>query len=67
MSKTITTLIAIAALTFTSTAALAGSIKCEVVNTKDNVVTFDCGKKADKLQVGQQVKVRTAKKAIEGC
>ena len=50
------------------TAIAAKSLECTVTSVKDNIVTLDCGDKADKINVGKTVKVKTAKKkAIEGC
>lgn len=44
-----------------------GKAKCEVKSVSGSTVTLDC-KKADKLSVGDSVKVKAAKKkAIEGC
>lgn len=58
----------IAMFTLTSSVALAASGKCTVIEIKDNVVTLDCGTIAAKLKVGDEVKIKTAKKkAIEGC
>jgi len=58
----------IAMFTLTSGVALAVSGKCTVTGIKDSVVTLDCGKTAAKMKVGDEVKVKTAKKnAIEGC
>lgn len=49
---------------------MAASVKCEVtaVDAEKGTVTMTC-KKADKLKVGDKVKVKKAKKAgaVEGC
>ncbi len=61
------------AMAFTvSTAAVgfAASVKCEVTAVDGHTVTLDCGKKASKMKVGNNVKVKIKKKssgAIEGC
>ena len=69
--RTIVTSIILAAffLIGSSGAALAArGVDCRVTGVQDQIVTLDCGKKADKLDVGAKVKVKTArKKAIEGC
>lgn len=69
MLKKATLLLAtIAMFTFTSSAVLAASSKCTVTEVKDNIVTLDCGTTAAKMKVGDEVKIKTAKKkAIEGC
>lgn len=58
------------AMAFTVSAAsvsMAASVKCTVKAVDGNTVTMDC-KKASKLNVGDKVKVKAAKKkAIEGC
>ncbi len=58
------------ALTFAvSTVAVAATVKCTVDSVEGDVVTMTC-KKADKIKVGDAVKVRTPKAggaAIEGC
>ncbi len=63
------TLLLITAAFFMLTATVqAKSISCTVSTVKDNVVTLDCQGKSIKLEEGQQVKVKAAKKkAIEGC
>ena len=68
LKKTTLLLATIAMFTLTSSAALAASGKCTVTEIKDNVVTLDCGTTAAKMKVGDEVKIKTAKKkAIEGC
>ena len=60
----------LSALLIASSAAnvLAASAKCEVKTVDKNLVTLDCGDKADNFKVGSQVKVKSEKKkAIEGC
>jgi len=68
LKKTTLLLVTLALFTLTSGVALAASGKCTVTAITDSVVTLDCDKIPDKLQVGDLVKVKTAKKkAIEGC
>ncbi|MEN8141751.1 MAG: hypothetical protein ABFR97_11080 [Thermodesulfobacteriota bacterium] len=68
MKKNIIAIIVAIAMAGSSSAALAATSKCTVTSVKDNVVTLDCGTKAGALAVGQEVKVKSAKKkAIEGC
>jgi hypothetical protein len=69
MSKKIVTLaMAMAFVVSTATMSVAASVKCEVKSVEGSTVTLDCGDKADKLHVGDKVKVKAAKKkAIEGC
>jgi hypothetical protein len=68
LKKTTVLLAVIAMFTLTSSVTLAASGKCTVTEIKDSVVTLDCGTTAAKLKIGDEVKVKTAKKkAIEGC
>ncbi len=70
MKKIFTTMIMTLFLvtTISGTGIAAKSIKCTVSTVEDSIVTLDCGDKAEKLDVGAAVKVKTAKKkAIEGC
>ena len=70
MKKMFTTMLMILFLasSINGTAIAAKSIRCTVSTVEDTVVTLDCGDKAEKLDVGNTVKVKTArKKAIEGC
>lgn len=48
--------------------AVAATVKCTVEYKNDDVVVMTC-KSTDKMEVGDTVKVKTAKKetAIEGC
>ena len=49
-------------------AATARTIKCKVESVNDSTVIMDCGKKAEKLDVGSKVDVKVDKKmAVEGC
>lgn len=41
--------------------------KCEVTAIDGNTVTLDCTKNVDTLKVGAKVKVKKARKAVEGC
>jgi hypothetical protein len=60
--------LAIFLLATSASGVLAASAKCKVTGVENNVVTLDCGDKAEKLSVGTVVKVKTEKKkAIEGC
>jgi len=45
---------------------VAKTVKCEVKAVDGNTVTMEC-KDAASLKVGDNVKVKSAKKAIEGC
>lgn len=68
LKKTMVLLATIALFSLTSGAALAASGKCTVTEIKDSVVILDCGTAAAKMKVGDEVKIKTAKKkAIEGC
>ena len=52
-----------------STSATAASITCEVKSIENGQVVLACGELADKIKVGEKVKVKTKtnKKAVEGC
>ncbi len=68
MKTPLTLLLSITLFTLSAGSVLAATAKCSVTEIKDNIVTLDCGKTADKIKVDDQVKVKTAKKkAIEGC
>lgn len=69
MKKLITTAtLAIFLIATSASGVLAASAKCTVTAIENNVVTLDCGDKAEKLSVGTIVKVKSEKKkAIEGC
>ena len=49
--------------------SLAATTKCTVTAVNDNSISLDCGIKAKAFKIGDEVKVRAAKKekAIEGC
>jgi len=68
MSKKLLSLaLAAAFMIGTASVSLASTVKCEVKAIEGNTVTLDC-KKADKLKVGEKVKVKAAKAAaVEGC
>lgn len=56
--------------TVLSATAYAATLKCTVEKVEGNVITMDCGEKAETLEAGTEVKVKTAKAktaAIEGC
>ena len=69
MKTRITTLIM--ATIFALSAAVmanAATITCTIEAIEDGKVTLECGDKSKKLQLGEKVKVRTAKKKmVEGC
>ncbi len=70
--KAFTLSLAMALFLMTTSAALVGaaSLKCTVTAMDKDLVTMDCGSKAETLNVGDTVKVKTTetkKKAIEGC
>ncbi len=55
-------------LSITATVSFAASAKCEVVETKDNLLLIDCGKKTKKFAPGSKIKIKSVKeKQIEGC
>lgn len=67
MSKLMTLLIAMVFAVSAVSLAFAASVTCTVDSVDGQSVVLDCGKKADKLKVGNTVKVKiAAKKAIEG-
>lgn len=67
MKKIASLALAMGLMAATATTSLAAkSIKCEVTAIDDDVVTMKC-EKASKLKVGDSVKVKKGKKAIEGC
>jgi hypothetical protein len=60
--------LAMAFMVSTAVVSFAGSVDCTVKSVSGNTVTLDCGKKANKLKEGSDVKVKAAKKkAVEGC
>ncbi len=69
--RKMTTMLAILLFTVTTTVAIqAATLKCTVVKVDDDIVTMDCGEKAETLSEGAEVKVRVARAkaaAIEGC
>lgn len=67
--KKIMTLALALSLAAVSNQALAASAKCTVTDVNESSITLDCGSTAQSLKVGEEVKIRTAKKqkAIEGC
>jgi hypothetical protein len=68
MKKLTTTLLAITFICSSAAISVASSAKCTVTEIQDNIVTMDCGNKAKKMQVGDNLKVKTIKKqAVEGC
>lgn len=69
MKKLLSLLLAVAfTLSTASISVAASSVNCEVKSVDGNSVILDCGKDADELTVGSDVKVKKAKKrAIEGC
>jgi len=67
MNKKMLALAMAMAFTFSTAAVGFAAVKCEVTAVDGDHVTMDCGKKASKLKVGDKVKVKPAKVAIEGC
>jgi hypothetical protein len=70
MTKKLTALIL--ALVFAASlsgTAIAASVSCTVESIETGKVLLDCGDKADKLEAGTTVKVKTvvARRALEGC
>ena len=65
----ITVLSSLALLAGLTTGAFAASITCSVESIENGQVLLSCGQLADKIKVGDQVKVRTKtkRKAVEGC
>lgn len=65
----IAVLSAIALLATVTTASIAASITCSVESIENGQVVLSCGELADKINVGDKVKIRTktARKAVEGC
>ena len=68
MKKSLTLILALFLVT-ASSHALAATTKCTITAVEDNSISLDCGTKAKVFKVGDEVKIRTAKKvkAIEGC
>ena len=70
MKKQIIVLLSsLALLAAITTGAYAASITCSVESIENGQVLLSCGQLADKIKVGDKVKVRTKtkRKAIEGC
>lgn len=70
MKKRITALLTSLAFGITlATTAVAASVTCTVESIENGQVLLSCGQLAEKIKVGEKVKVRTktARKAIEGC
>ena len=68
MKKLLSLVLAVAFALSTVSVSVAASVKCEVKSVEGATVVLDCGNKAEKLDVGSTVKVKSAKKkAIEGC
>lgn len=68
MKKLTSALLAIAFVITSAGSVFAASSKCTVTAIEENKVILDCGSKADKFDVGSQVKIKSVKtKAIEGC
>jgi len=70
--KTITTLITALALTaMISISVQAATLRCTVEKVEGDIVTMNCGDKAETLSAGIKVKVKVKKvkaaAAIEGC
>ncbi len=65
--KKVMTIVLAAAFALSATVVIAKSVKCVVDAVEGDKITMTC-KKADKLEVGDKVKVKKAKKkALEGC
>lgn len=57
----------VAAFVMSSSMVMAATVRCKVDSVDGDKVTMTC-KKADKLSVGDKVKVKASKKrAYEGC
>ena len=68
MKKLTATILTIAFIMGSAGMSMAASAKCVVTEIKDNIVSMDCGDKAEKMKVGDNLKVKIAKKqAVEGC
>jgi|GEM_PF-2463714 len=70
MKKQIIALVtSLAFLAALSTGAIAKSITCSVESIDNETVVLTCKHSADKLKVGEKVKVKakSARKALEGC
>jgi ABC-type transporter Mla subunit MlaD len=65
--KKLVTVVMVVAFALSAGSVMAGSVSCTVDSIDGDKVTMTC-KKADKLKVGDKVKVKAGKKkAIEGC
>ncbi len=71
MKKNLIALImAIMFLVGTVVTGIAASSKCEVKSVDGTTVVLDCGGQAEKIKVGDKVKIKVKKnksQAIEGC
>ncbi len=54
-------------LSLASVSLASKKATCEVKAVEGTTVTLDCGKKAKKFEAGMKVKVKAAKKKVEGC
>ena len=66
MKKVLVIALAMAFSVSAASVSMAGTVKCTVKSVAGDTVTMDC-KKASSLKAGDAVKVKAAKKAIEGC
>ncbi len=68
MKKLTSALLALAFVVTSTGTVLAASGKCTVTAIEGEKVVLDCGNKAEKFKVGDDVKIKSSKsKAIEGC
>ncbi|MCD6390275.1 MAG: hypothetical protein J7L69_12755 [Desulfobulbaceae bacterium] len=69
MSKKLLSLAMAMAFTVSvASVSMAAKVKCEVTEVKDDIVTLDCGKKANKMKKGDKVDLKVKKAAaVEGC
>ena len=69
MSKKLLSLAMAMAFTVSmASVSMAAKVKCEVTGVEGDIVTLDCGKKANKLKKGDKVDVKAKKTAaVEGC
>ncbi len=66
--KILSTCLAAAFILSVSSVSMASKkATCEVKAVEGTTVTLDCGKKAEKFKAGMKVKVKAAKKKVEGC
>ena len=67
MKKVLALVMAMGLTVSTASVSMAAYVRCTVKAVDGDTVTMDC-KKADKLNVGDKVKVKAKKRrAIEGC